>query len=108
MKGLIILQTLLLHLVLSNTIHYHYYGEQAITKAQEHKSQHKASRRVKIKAPNGLYLSHAFSRIWFQHGYQGEGELWEMTDMDNGYQKLQAMGGERGKYLSHAFSRIWL
>ena len=108
MKSVLLIFAIIMQMIVTDTVHYHYYADKGENFATQDNIQHKASRRVQIVDADGRYLSHAYARIQYFPRYQGEGELWLMTDMSNGYKKIEALGGERGKYLSHAFAKIWL
>lgn len=54
-----------------------------------------------------MFLSHAFNKIWLQHGNQGEGEHWNIVEHGKGHY-FEAKGGETGMVLSHACDKVWL
>lgn len=56
----------------------------------------------------GMYLSHAFGKIYLQNGINGQGELFIIEHLSNGRVALAACGKEKGKYLSHAYKKVWL
>ncbi len=54
------------------------------------------------------YLSHANNKTWMQNGNKGDGEVWRVTEYNDGKVSIEALGGEEGKFLSRNNGKVKL